>query len=109
MNYLALFENPLDFFIKGGVFMWVLLACSFVALAVILLRLFALRKGEIVPRLIAKTLAAYKPGERLDHLRLLVIGDDSAPASIRAVAISAYHASNSSTTVTVQAPATREI
>jgi biopolymer transport protein ExbB/TolQ len=77
MNYLALFENPLDFFIKGGVFMWVLLACSFVALTVILLRMFALRKGEIVPRLIQKTIAAYQPGERLDHLRRLVMGDES--------------------------------
>src|SRR6266550_4227039 len=95
MNYLALFENPLDFFVKGGVFMWVLLACSFVTLTVILLRLFALRKGEIAPRLIEKTIAAYQPGERLDQLRRLVIGDDSALARIVEVAIRPYHASSS--------------
>ena len=38
MFHLALFENTLDFFVKGGVFMAVLLLCSFVALTVILLR-----------------------------------------------------------------------
>jgi len=38
MFQLALFENTLDFFVKGGVFMAVLLVCSFVALTVILLR-----------------------------------------------------------------------
>jgi biopolymer transport protein ExbB len=109
MNYLALFENPLDFFIKGGVFMWVLLACSFVALTVILLRLFALRKGEIAPRLIEKTIAAYQPGERLDQLRLLVKGDDSALARIVEVAIRPYHASRSETVDAVQARARREL
>src|SRR5580704_12997715 len=109
MNYLALFENPLDFFIKGGVFMWVLLACSFVALTVILLRLFALRKGEIVPRLIAKTIASYQPGERLDHLRRLVAGDDSALARIVDVALRPYHASRGETVEAIQARARREM
>jgi len=36
MFQLALFRNTLDFFVKGGVFMAVLLVCSFVALTVIL-------------------------------------------------------------------------
>ncbi len=109
MIYLALFESPLDFFIKGGVFMWVLLACSFVALTVILLRLFALRKGEIVPRLIEKTIAAYEPGERLDHLRRLVTGDDSALARIVEVAIRPYHATRGEAVEAVQARARREV
>ena len=89
--------------------MWVLLACSFVALTVILLRLFALRKGEIAPRLIEKTIAAYQPGERLDQLRRLVIGDDSALARIVEVAIRPYHASRSETVDAVQARARREM
>ena len=89
--------------------MWVLLACSFVTLTVILLRLFALRKGEIVPRLIEKTIAAYQPGERLDHLRRLVMGDDSALARIVEVAIRPYHASRSETVEAVQARARREM
>ena len=89
--------------------MWVLLACSFVALTVILLRLLALRKGEIVPHLIAKTVTAYQPGERLDHLRRLVAGDDSALARIVEVAIRPYHASRSETVDAVQARARREM
>ena len=89
--------------------MWVLLACSFVTLTVILLRLFALRKGEIAPRLIEKTIAAYQPGERLDQLRRLVIGDDSALARIVEVAIRPYHASRSETVEAVQARARREM
>jgi biopolymer transport protein ExbB len=109
MTYLALFENPLDFFIKGGVFMWLLLACSFVALTVILLRLLALRKGEIVPRLIEKTVTAYQPGERLDSLRRLVAGDDSALARIVEVAIRPYHASRGEAVEAVQARARREV
>jgi biopolymer transport protein ExbB len=109
MIYLALFDNPLDFFNKGGVFMWLLLACSFVALTVILLRLFALRKGEIVPRLIEKTVAAYQPGERLDPLRRLVAGDDSAFARIVEVAIRPYHATRGEAVEAVQARARREV
>jgi len=89
--------------------MWVLLACSFVALTVILLRLFALRKGEIAPRLIEKTIAAYQPGERLDQLRRLVMGDDSALARIVEVAIRPYHASRNETVDAVQARARREM
>jgi biopolymer transport protein ExbB len=76
---------------------------------VILLRLFALRKGEIAPRLIEKTIAAYQPGERLDQLRRLVIGDDSALARIVEVAIRPYHASRSETVEAVQARARREM
>ena len=109
MNYLALFENPLDFFIKGGVFMWVLLACSFVTLTVILLRLFALRNGEVVPRLIVKTVSSFQPGERLDHLRRLVAGDDSALARIVEVAIRPYHTTRTETVEAVQARARREM
>jgi len=78
-------------------------------LTVILLRLFALRKGEIAPRLIEKTIAAYQPGERLDQLRRLVIGDDSALARIVEVAIRPYHASRNETVEAVQARARREM
>jgi len=47
MFQLALFENTQDFFVKGGVFMAVLLVCSFVAFTVILLRSFALRRRAV--------------------------------------------------------------
>ena len=47
MFHLALFENVPDFFLKGGIFMALLLVCSFVALTVILLRAFALRRRAL--------------------------------------------------------------
>ncbi len=49
MHYLALFENVGDFFLKGGVFMALLLLTSFVAVTVILLRLVALRRRAVIP------------------------------------------------------------
>jgi len=58
---------------------------------------------------IEKTIAAYQPGERLDQLRRLVIGDDSALARIVEVAIRPYHASRSETVEAVQARARREM
>jgi len=39
-----------EFFIKGGPLMWPLLACSIVALAIIIERSFALRQSKIIPR-----------------------------------------------------------
>lgn len=63
MTFLALFQNPIDFVVKGGVFMWILLVCSFVAITVILLRLIALRKGAVIPRLIEKSIVGYRSGK----------------------------------------------
>lgn len=39
-----------EFFVKGGPLMWPLLACSVVALAIIIERLFALRQSKIIPK-----------------------------------------------------------
>lgn len=39
-----------EFFIKGGPLMWPLFACSIIALAIIIERLFALRQGQIIPK-----------------------------------------------------------
>ncbi len=39
-----------EFFVKGGPLMWPLLACSVVALAIIVERAFALRQSRIIPK-----------------------------------------------------------
>jgi len=39
-----------EFFIKGGPVMWPLFACSIIALAVIIERLFTLRQSKIIPK-----------------------------------------------------------
>src|ERR1700726_883893 len=109
MFQLALFENTLDFFVKGGVFMAVLLVCSFVALTVILLRSVALRRRAVIPILIEKEINKIRPGDEPEHLRHL-IQDDSSPLSrIVEVAVRPYNATKQETLEVVQSRARQEI
>jgi biopolymer transport protein ExbB len=109
MTFLALFQSPIDFVLKGGVFMWILLACSFVAITVILLRLVALRKGAVVPRLIEKSIVGYRPGESLEPLRRLVKDDDSAMGQILDAVVRSSNATKAETLEIVQTRARREV
>ena len=45
----ASFQSVYEFFVQGGVFMGLLLICSWVALAVIILRTIALRRDLVMP------------------------------------------------------------
>jgi biopolymer transport protein ExbB len=109
MFHLALFDNTLDFFAKGGIFMGVLLACSFVAVIVILLRLIALRRAAVIPPLIEKEINKIKPGDEPEHLRHL-IQDDSSPLSrIVEVAVRPYNSTKQETLEVVQSRARQQI
>ena len=109
MLHLALFENTLDFFVKGGVFMALLLFCSFVALTVILLRLVALRRTAVIPPLIEREIIKIKPGDEPEHLRHL-IQDDSSPLSrIVEVAVRPVSGTKQETLEVVQSRARQEI
>jgi biopolymer transport protein ExbB len=109
MFYLALFDNTLDFFVKGGVFMGVLLACSFVALIVILLRLVALRRGAVIPPLIEKEINKMKPGDEPEHLRHLIQDDSAALSRIVEVAVRPHKSTKQETLEVVQSRARQEI
>jgi biopolymer transport protein ExbB len=109
MTFLALFQNPIDFVVKGGVFMWILLVCSFVAITVILLRLIALRKGAVIPRLIEKSIVGYRSGENLEPLRRLVKDDDSAMGQILDAVVRSSSASKEEALEMVQTRARREV
>jgi biopolymer transport protein ExbB len=109
MTFLALFQSPIDFVVKGGVFMWILLVCSFVAITVILLRLVALRKGAVVPRLIEKSIVGYRPGESLEPLRRMVKDDDSAMGQILDAVVRSANATKAETLEIVQTRARREV
>ena len=109
MFQLALFENTLDFFIKGGIFMVLLLICSFVALTVMLLRLFALRRRAVVPALIEKEINKIIPGNEPEHLRHLIQDDNSPLARIVEVAVRPYNAAKQETLEVVQSRARQEI
>jgi len=109
MTFLALFQNPTDFVVKGGVFMWILLVCSFVAITVILLRLIALRKGAVIPRLIEKSIVGYRSGENLEPLRRLVKDDDSAMGQILDAVVRSSSATKEEALEMVQTRARREV
>jgi len=109
MFYLALFENVQDFFIKGGVFMAVLLTISFVAVTVILLRLVALRRRAVIPILIEKEINKLRPGDDPDHLRHLIRDDTSPLSRIVEVAVRPFNATKQETLEVVQSRARQEI
>jgi len=109
MFYLALFENVQDFFIKGGVFMAVLLTISFVAVTVILLRLVALRRRVVIPVLIEKEINKLRPGDDPDHLRHLIRDDTSPLSRIVEVAVRPFNATKQETLEVVQSRARQEI
>jgi biopolymer transport protein ExbB len=109
MLYLALFENTFEFFRKGGVFMGLLLACSFVALTVIILRAWALRRRAVIPPLVEREINNLKPGESPEHLRRLAQDDESALARIVAVAVRFPAGAKSEAMEVVQSRARQEI
>jgi biopolymer transport protein ExbB len=109
MHYLALFENAQDFFIKGGVFMALLLLISFVAVTVILLRLFALRRRAVIPVLIEKEINKLKPGEDPEHLRHLIQDDNSPLSRIVEIAVRPFNVTKQETLEVVQSRARQEI
>jgi biopolymer transport protein ExbB len=109
MFQLALFENTQDFFVKGGVFMAVLLVCSFVAFTVILLRSFALRRRAVIPALIEREINKIRPGEDPEHLRHLIQDDTSPLSRIVEVAVRPYNATKQETLEVVQSRARQEI
>ena len=109
MFHLALFENALDFFVKGGLFMVLLLICSFVALTVMLLRSFALRRRAVIPALIEKEINKIRPGDEPEHLRHLIQDDNSPLSRIVEVAIRPYNANKQETLEVVQSRARQEI
>ena len=109
MHYLALFENVGDFFLKGGIFMAVLLAISFVAVTVILLRLVALRRRAVIPALIEKEINKLKPGDDPEHLRHLIQDDNSPLSRVVEVAVRPFNVTKQETLEVVQSRARQEI
>jgi biopolymer transport protein ExbB len=109
MHYLALFENVQDFSLKGGVFMAILLTISFVAVTVILLRLFALRRRAIIPVRIEREINKLKPGDDPEHLRHLIRDDTSPLSRVVEVAVRPFQATKQETLEVVQSRARQEI
>ena len=62
----------LNFFIKGGLFMFFLLALSVCSVTVIILRAIALRQADVLPEALCNEIERLQPGEDLDKLQALI-------------------------------------
>ncbi len=98
-----------QFFVKGGAFMFPIGACSFAAVTLIILRSLALRREMIIPRIVESEIGRYQPGEPTEQLARLVGGDPAPLARISRVALGHLRDSKSDNLDAVQAAARVEI
>jgi biopolymer transport protein ExbB len=87
----ASFDQILEFFKKGGFFMIPLIACSVVAVTVVILRGLALRRHLVIPAYLAADIERLQPtdgAESVVRLSRLVSADDSTLARIAQVGLS---------------------
>src|SRR4051794_25244633 len=85
----ASFHSVYEFFVQGGVFMGLLLICSWVALAVIILRAIALRRDLVMPPIIEREIEALQPEDTqgITKLSRMVRNDNSTLARIAQVGL----------------------
>ena len=86
---LASLQSIVQFFVHGGVFMAMLLMCSLVSLAVIILRGFALRRGLVMPMIIEQEIEMLQPDDTEGVVKLsrMVRNDNSTLARIAQVGL----------------------
>jgi biopolymer transport protein ExbB len=80
-------QTIMSFFVKGGLFMWPLLACSIVSVTTIILRGIALREKNVMPLEIQNEIERLAPGESPERLSRIVHHDPSSLARIARVAL----------------------
>lgn len=79
--FLASFQSAVHFFLQGGFFMFLLVLCSVVSVAVIFLRTSALRRKTVMPPFIESSIEELQPtGDRESIVRLAkLVRDDISP------------------------------
>lgn len=89
MPILASLQSIFQFFAQGGFFMVLLMICSLVSVAVIVLRGLALRSEVVMPPVIERDIEALEPDDReaLAKLARMVRNDLSALARVTQVAV----------------------
>ena len=80
--FASIIQGALDFFLKGGFFMVILLVVSVLAGTVIVLRSAALREKAILPPDLADEIERLQPGDDLDKLERLILRNPSSLARI---------------------------
>ena len=61
-------QTIMSFFVKGGLFMWPLLACSIISVTTMILRGVALREKNVMPLVIQGEIERLVPGESPERL-----------------------------------------
>ena len=102
-------QTVVSFFIKGGLFMWPLLACSIVSVTTIILRGLALREKHVMPMLIESEIERLAPGASPERLTRVVNNDQSSLARIARVALQHLRAPRSENVDVVQTRARHEM
>src|SRR5437016_9305608 len=80
-------QTIMSFFVKGGLFMWPLLACSIISVTTMILRGVALREKNVMPLVIQGEIERLVPGASPERLSRLVHHDSSSLARIARVAL----------------------
>ena len=107
--FASILQAALDFFIKGGFFMLVLLVVSIVAGTVILLRGAALRERSILPPALAAEIERLQPGDDLDELEQLISRHPSALSRVLSTLLKHITWSRSEAVEAVQTRARHEV
>ena len=110
--FLASFQSALHFFLQGGFFMFLLLLCSVVSVAVIFLRGAALRRKTVMPPFIESSIEELQPvGDQESIMRLskLIKGDISPLGRIAQVGLQHLQWPRSENIEAVQTRARHEI
>lgn len=105
----SLFTQTVDFFMKGGPFMVLLLILSVISLAVIILRGRALREKTVVPPAVEIAVEALKPGDALGPLQQTLTHYPSALSRILYTLINHTKWSKSENLEAVQTRARHEV
>src|SRR5436305_4550557 len=102
-------QTIMSFFVKGGLFMWPLLACSIISVTTMILRGVALREKNVMPLVIQGEIERLAPGESPERLSRLVHHDPSSLARITRVALLHLRAPRSENVEVVQTRARHEM
>lgn len=105
-------HSILQFFIQGGFFMFLLLACSVVAIGVIILKAFGLQRSIVIPPTIERAIEELQPADdsqAIVRLARLVRGDTSALARVAQVGLRHLQWPKSENIEAVQTRARHEI
>ena len=97
------------FFVTGGIFMWPLLACSIVAVTVMIMRGMALRRKNVLPLVIESEIERLVPGASAERLARIVHHDQSALGRIVRAALHHLRAPRNETVEMVETKARHEV